>query len=346
MHLSMSMIFSFKDKYSETTRKFTAITTTALAVIVMFYLPIKIYDDFWVDMRLIPLLFLAYFQGWKVAIPTLFITSSWRFFMGGGGMIPGIIFGMVLPTLIGLLFHHRSNIKGNFLEKLGIIIAAWFVCDFPIIFFMPNGLEVFNNIALIRSTTFVITAIVLYTFIMQDRQRRYLQEKFEKLAGEDSLTKLRNKRKFFEVVEEKRKHVKSRQFLAMLDLDHFKNINDTFGHIVGDKILSAIGEILKKYESDNVVIGRYGGEEFIIYIESDDCRMALQLIQNIRNDIRSSLFKIGKGNSVKMTVSIGLAEFDNDITFLEAVNLADKRLYKAKEKGRDCVVCENSKKIC
>lgn len=345
MHLFMSMSYHFRNKYSNLTRDLIAITISSLSVIAIMYLPIRIHEDFWVDMRLIPLVFLAYFQGWKVAIPTLLISSLWRFSMGGGGMVPGILFGMVLPTLFALLFHHRSNLRGNYFEKFGIIIGAWFICDFPIIFFMPEGLEVFSNIALIRLVTFVITAVVLYIFIIQDRRRRLLEEKYEKLAGEDSLTKLRNKRKFFEIVEVKSKNATSRQFLAMLDLDHFKKVNDTFGHIVGDKILSAIGEILKKYESDNVMIARYGGEEFIMYIEHENPSKVIELINNIRKEIRSSLFAIGQGNSIKMTVSVGIAEIENNLTFTEAVQLADKYLYKAKEKGRDCIIFNNCQKI-
>lgn len=345
MHLLMTMDYHFKDKYSKLTKNLIAITITSVSVITMFYLPINIYDDFWVDMRLIPLVFLAYLQGWKVAIPTLAITSIWRFSMGGSSMIPGIIFGMVLPTLFALLFHSRSNIKGKYIEKISMMIITCLISDIPIIFFIPNGLEIFQNIIIIRLVTFIITAIILYTFIMQDRQRRFLQEKLEKLAAEDSLTKLLNKRKFLEVVEKKCKKVKDRQFLAMLDLDHFKNVNDSFGHLVGDKILKAIGEILKKYENENIVIGRYGGEEFIIYIEHDNPSEVIQLIQEIRVEIRNSLFAIGKDNTLKVTVSIGLAEFDENVTFLEAVHLADKFLYRAKQKGRDCVVFDYYRNI-
>lgn len=345
MHLFMSMDFHFKNKYSKLLKDLIAITITSISVIAMFYLPINIYDNFWIDMRLIPLVFLAYLQGWKVAIPTLAITSAWSLFMGTSSILVNVIFGMVLPTLFTLLFHHRSNIKGKYFEKISIMMIAWLISNIPIIFLIPNGLEIFRHISIIQLITYVLTAIVLYTFIMQDRQHRFLQDKLEKLAAEDSLTKLLNKRKFLEVVQNKCKSVKSRQFLAMLDLDHFKNVNDSFGHLVGDKVLKTTGEILKKYEKENIIIGRYGGEEFIIYIEHDNPSEVIQLIQQIRKEIRTSLFAIGRDKTLKLTVSIGLAEFDENVTFSEAIHLADQFLYSAKQNGRDCVVFDYYKKI-
>lgn len=345
MHLLISTVIHFQDKYSKFTREVIIIIITSLSVIAMFYLPIKIYDDFWVDMRLIPLVFLAYFHGWRVAIPSLIIAALWRVGMGGGGMMPGIVFGMVLPTFFALLFHHRINLKGKYLEKVGIIFVAWFMSDFPIIFFMPNGLNVFQQIAIPRCLTIVLTSIILFIFIIHDRERRFLHDKFEKLAGEDFLTKLLNKRKFLEVVEKKCSRVQSNQFLAMFDIDHFKKVNDTFGHIVGDAILIELGEILKNYEQENVVIGRYGGEEFIIYFEKDNYSEVIEIMNSIRNEIQRNLFALDRGEPIRVTISTGLAKLDKNMSLEEGIALADQCLYKAKANGRNCIITDQQEEM-
>ncbi len=335
LHLTMSIVFYFS-KIPPRVRSIIVIILMSLSVISMFYLPIR-FDNYYVDLRLIPLVFVAYFQGWKVAIPTLIIASVWRFFMGGDGMIPGIIFGMVGPTLLALAFHPRSKLNKNYVEKIFIIIGSWLICDIPIIFIIPNGTEFFLDIAFARLSSFIITAAILYTFIMQDRQRRYLYNELVVLAGEDSLTKLMNKRKFFEVVEKLKCEQKSNQFIAMMDIDHFKRVNDTYGHLVGDQVLVDIAKILVEFESDSVKVARYGGEEFILYIGNSTEEQARSILENLSKKIKSYSFLINS-DYIHITVSIGLATIENFDIFY-AISKADENLYTAKNKGRNCIVC-------
>lgn len=339
LHLTMTVIMSFKKKFSPSLINVLVILLISASVISMFYLPIR-FNGYWVDMRFIPLIFVAYIQGWKPTIPSLLMTSLWRFLMGGDGMIPGILFGMVSPTLFSLAFHSRFNLKGRYLEKIGIVIACWLICDLPIIFLIPNGWEFFKDIALVRSTSFVITSIILYIFIAQNRKLHSLYTELEKLAGEDPLTKLFNKRKFFEVVDTKLGELDSKHYIAMLDIDHFKKFNDTYGHLFGDKVLIDIANILKKYENDSVKVGRYGGEEFIIYIGNSSDEKATKIVEKIHQEIQETAFTVEQA-SIHITVSIGLAELelDDPSSLVHAISQADKNLYKAKNNGRNCLVC-------
>lgn len=336
MHLTMTFISDNHKKIPLFFRKVITVSLVSCCTIILFYLPIRLNENFFVDMRFIPLIFLAYFQGW-IAIPALLIASAWRFFMGGAGTVPGIVFGMALPTIIALAFHPRSHLKKHYIEKISIVLLCWIVCDFPIIFIVPNGWEIFKNTALFRVTSFIVTAVILYIFIMQDRQRRFLNSQLEKMADEDPLTKLLNKRKFYEVVEEKRHTLKPKHYIAMLDIDHFKKVNDTYGHLFGDKILVEVANILKKYESDQLVTGRFGGEEFIIYLGETNINSATNLLENIRLDIKHTSFPYKEIESVSITISTGVSEFKDD-NILEAVYSADQNLYKAKRSGRDCLV--------
>ncbi|MEL4026255.1 diguanylate cyclase [Lysinibacillus endophyticus] len=337
MHLIMSMIMQSRKKITTFTFHFLTILLVSVSVISMFYLPIR-FDNYWVDMRFIPLVFYAYFYGWKIAIPSLLIASLWRFFMGGDGMGPGIIFGMIAPTILALAFHFRSKLEKNYFEKLSIIIGSWLICDVPIILLIPNGIEIFKDIAFIRAASFIITSIIWYIFIMQNRQLQILHSKLIKLAGEDPLTQLLNKREFFTVVNHKVKELKPNHYIAMIDIDYFKQINDLYGHLAGDKIITEIASILKKYGNEFVQIGRYGGEEFIIYIGNATNTSATELIHKIHQDIQSHEFVIDDNNRLNITASIGLAILENNSTLLHTVNKADINLYIAKKNGRNRLV--------
>lgn len=339
MHLTMTVVMDFEKSLKPIYIKIITVLLNSGSVIAMFYLPIYLNDNFFVDMRLIPLTFLAFIQGWKVAIPSLLIASTWRFFMGGNGMVPGIIFGMVLPTLIALAFHPRSKLQRHYIEKIFVIFLCWFVCDFPIIFIVPNGLEIFQETAFVRASSIVVTAIILYTYIMQDRQRRVLNRHLEKMADEDPLTKLVNKRKFYELLEEKTSTLKPKHFIAMIDIDHFKKVNDTYGHLFGDKILVEVADILKKYECKNLIVGRFGGEEFIIYIGESNLNTARNILEEMRKDIKNTTFTFKDNVAVNITVSIGLSELEANDNLIQTIYYADQNLYKAKRSGRDCLVC-------
>lgn len=340
MHLVMSMLTNMRREKGSQLASVAIVFVVAASVISMFYLPIS-FNGYALDMRFIPLIFLAYIQGWKLAIPALIISLLWRYFMGGAGAVPGIFYGMVGPTLLALVFHHRSKLHGRYVEKIMLVVACWLISDVPIIFYVPNGLEFFKNIALIRSSTFIGTAVILYTFIILERQRKSLNERLERLAGEDPLTKLLNKRRFYEIVREKRKSLKPQHFIAMMDIDHFKKLNDTYGHIIGDDVLMKVGKLLKTYEHDHLKIARYGGEEFIVYLGHSSFSEAEQILESIRRNIAETCFVYDQGKTICTTISIGIAELKPEASLLTVVNEADQYLYQAKKSGRNRVVTGN-----
>jgi len=121
--------------------------------------------------------------------------------------------------------------------------------------------------------------------------------------------------------------------LLMVDLDHFKNINDTYGHTFGDKILSSASETIKSSLRQNDIFFRYGGEEFIIMIPDASEKQAMEIAERIRSTIESrETYNEEKNISVKMTISIGVAGLNlAALSAQEFINNADKALYVAKE---------------
>ena len=169
-----------------------------------------------------------------------------------------------------------------------------------------------------------------------------LQERNLSLANTDELTNLVNRRYFFEIFEREILHakVKSRPLtLMMLDLDHFKSINDTYGHLVGDTILRQTGKILRENLYPLDVAARYGGEEFIVLMPETPFEKASRAAERLRGIVDRFQWQVFE-NRISITISIGLVtlEPNNIIDCQDIVKKADMALYAAKHKGRNCVV--------
>ena len=131
--------------------------------------------------------------------------------------------------------------------------------------------------------------------------------------------------------------------ICMLDVDHFKNVNDQFGHECGDKVLKGIVDIctrnLRSYDS----IYRYGGEEFLICLPDIKPAEALPLLERLRKAIESESFKHRDGRAVSVTASFGLSHINGDKPLDEVINEADQALILAKSQGRNCIRLWDSK---
>ena len=171
-------------------------------------------------------------------------------------------------------------------------------------------------------------------------ERARLFQEVQSLALTDPLTGLQNRRSLFELgrVEFSRARRMNREFCCMmLDLDHFKQINDNYGHPIGDQVLQEFANRCKRSVRAVDLIGRYGGEELTILMPETDREIALQVAERLRASIEETPIKISNGQ-VNLTVSIGVAAKDEYTTDLETlIARADQAMYIAKHRGRNCV---------
>lgn len=169
------------------------------------------------------------------------------------------------------------------------------------------------------------------------------QADLEELATTDPLTKLENRRSFFDKGQryvEQSKRCKTPLSVLVLDLDHFKKINDTFGHHGGDQVLMSVAEIFRASVRSNDVISRIGGEEFSIILPGENAKRAYLAAQRVMELCRSAEVKLEDARIVRFTLSIGLAQLhENDDTFELVVQRADTALYAAKNAGRNRICC-------
>lgn len=172
-----------------------------------------------------------------------------------------------------------------------------------------------------------------------------LQEKNLSLANYDELTGLINRRHFFELFKREILQAKMKSHmmaLMLLDVDHFKSINDTYGHLTGDVILKQTGKILRENLYPLDVAARYGGEEFTVLMPDTSLHKAKKAAERLRGIIDRWQWE-ASDNPLSVTVSIGLVALDPNhiIDCRDMVGKADDALYAAKHKGRNCVVCWN-----
>ena len=178
--------------------------------------------------------------------------------------------------------------------------------------------------------------------------RKKAEEALREMSIRDSLTGLINRRHLFERLEELiEKHLRKKRNLsvAIIDLDYFKNVNDTIGHLAGDHILKEFAAFLQSRVRKYDLLARYGGEEFLIVFEECKAREAMKMVQRILKDVRSHTFYY-KEIPIQLTFSCGIAELE-DLSYLpysvdNLIDLSDKRMYMAKQRGRNQAVFASS----
>jgi len=176
---------------------------------------------------------------------------------------------------------------------------------------------------------------------LQDELREK-NRRLEELSNTDGLTKLFNRRYFMELFElefERSKRYGSNLSFIMIDIDHFKEFNDTYGHLLGDRILVEVAHILKGNLRINDQIGRYGGEEFALMMPETELKGAMVVAERHRRWIEEFVLR-EEGKELGITISLGVASFPEMKceTLDDLIKLADDALLEAKREGRNRIL--------
>ena len=165
-------------------------------------------------------------------------------------------------------------------------------------------------------------------------------EELARLANYDSLTNIFNRRYFDQLVKfniEQARRYKHKMSFAILDIDYFKRINDTYGHNVGDAILQEFVERIKVNIRDTDIFARFGGEEFVICFTETEKGSAYTVCERIREAIEKDVFEVNS-HKITSTITIGISEFEEDDTLDTLMVRADQALYQGKNLGRNMVI--------
>lgn len=179
-------------------------------------------------------------------------------------------------------------------------------------------------------------------FFLKDERVLELDQLLLTMALNDSLTGLHKREFFFGELQREfdraRRHHRPLS-LALVDIDFFKNVNDTHGHLRGDEALRQIAEVLRNALTEGELVARYGGEEFAVIFPETDGARAYAILDNLRTAVEAHPFTLGKGIQSHLTVSIGLAErSDRHTDKMQLLDEADNALYEAKNGGRNRIM--------
>lgn len=256
---------------------------------------------------------------------------SWFIYMSGGENY-AILWIMVLPPISYFLLGVRYGT---------VICLASYSIFIAIIYYHISltDTEEINLSALFNAIEVMLISLFVLRYYEKSRTEalRLLEiqnQELERLSTTDALTGLNNRKKIDDILSAELSKASQNQPLSIMlcDIDHFKHINDTYGHLYGDKVLINIANLFKGLLC-NYLIGRWGGEEFLVVLPNTTQEKAIELTKGIQKKLNEQ--PIG---SLKVTLSCGISTAFSNVS-LDAILLeADEALYKAKNSGRNCIV--------
>ncbi|NPA60324.1 MAG: GGDEF domain-containing protein, partial [Epsilonproteobacteria bacterium] len=173
-------------------------------------------------------------------------------------------------------------------------------------------------------------------------ESKLLMQKLKETSLKDGMTGLYNRRFLEEFIEKFMSQANRNQdtyHVLMLDVDLFKEVNDTYGHDVGDMVIIEISKLLQKHIRNSDIAIRYGGEEFIVMLQKATDEGAMMVAENLLSKFSTTKFNVGGGKSISKTISIGISKFPTDSDSIwKCIKYADTALYHAKRTGRNKIV--------
>lgn len=277
-----------------------------------------------------------------------FICYALSLYMIGPYTSPFVMLVLIFPVMGFVVFGTRRVVYG--LATFAVLLAASTVAErLDIIPYAPlhlstplvDGRPHTSWILSLGGIPLLGSGLILAVFAYVVRQWRDHVERLRELSNTDYLTNLRNRRSFMESAEIE--FARAQRFgkslaIVMVDVDHFKRVNDGHGHGIGDEILKLVGKILAQEVRRHDVIARYGGEEFCFLLAETNEEQARVMAERCRERIEAAQLMVER-SVVRVTASVGIAAYPHQgITRVEQlIDLADGALYRAKHSGRNRV---------
>lgn len=270
-------------------------------------------------------------------------------FLHGGYSIgilsPATIASFISLVTVGLVLFERKVIYSAFIPALVFLCLTIHFTIAGTLRYSPVFSQQLIDSALFMNTYWIFSMLYLYSpvFLMGIGlyeilliQWRNRERQIDEMSRIDSLTGISNRRSITNNLNEAQLHGQN-YALILLDLDHFKRINDQYGHEAGDEVLQVVAKILKNSLREHDVVGRFGGEEFILILHEHNLRRAVEIAERCRLEIEKHVIELKDGRQFKITASFGVALSSGNLTKEDVIRLADQALYRAKAEGRNQV---------
>jgi diguanylate cyclase (GGDEF)-like protein len=263
----------------------------------------------------------------------------YRLFIGTFGVSLGYFY-VLLIAIAGLWFGIRGGLTA---ATISIVIHLGEIAlykSYPMRDLVIQGL-------FLRFFTFLIGGFTIGYYSQTEKR---LRAQLKQIADYDELTGCTNYRFTMQLLDReliRAKRLKEPLSLAMLDIDHFKSINDTYGHLAGNDVLQAFSKVLRQNLRGIDIAGRYGGDEFILILPDADARQSLMVLDRIRQKLAQTSLQLIEGDSASalaLTFSAGIASYpEHAETVDDLLKAGDEALYQAKREGRNRTFVERRK---
>ncbi|CNH97129.1 MULTISPECIES: GGDEF domain-containing protein [Yersinia] len=284
-------------------------------------------DSFFFSFELIPIILVTFYGGWLSSLTALMINFAFSGWFNIDNLLIMLIF---IPILFSKVWEKKSN---RIFYTTIILIAIY--RTLAAFLFVPH-LLVWTQVVVYQLISVSCLAICYHALNFKERHI-YAYFAMQNRANIDKLTQLNNRA----CVDNRLTTIHNRRQacgLMILDLDHFKSVNDTYGHNVGDILLTEVGKLLMTAVRDEDFVGRYGGEEFIIITHRHEPQAIKAVAERIRQRVEDLVVDLHDGRKVRATISIGASLYLPGMSMLKALKVTDEALYEAKNQGRNQVV--------
>ena len=248
------------------------------------------------------------------------------------------LIGLCVVSFFTSYFSKFRNTRGSILWA-GLSLILYLVLYFVTQFNTPYyAIDQWLNITLFTMHAIGVFAFIVCYLLVFLKYTFSLERKIMNESRTDELTQINNRYGLYDYFEEEKDQ--STSMLALFDIDDFKMINDTYGHVTGDYILKRVAEITTEVLNDSFVC-RYGGEEFVVVLKPNEEHSFFERLEILRTRIAQEEFEF-KGNKIHITITIGGATYSHDLTLEKWVEIADVKMYSGKNSGKNKTVISNT----
>jgi len=273
---------------------------------------------------------------------TTFVMAPMLWYTTGGATGSTMPYILVIGLVVSVMF--KGKLRVFLIIAVPLIFAAAIITEmlYPdIIRPYTSRVAHYIDLSIGLVVSFIATAMLTISVLRRYHAARHeaeeLVEKLKEVSITDSLTGIYNRRLLTSCLDEEMRSCYENNMplsLCIIDVDHFKKVNDVYGHLRGDKVLIEIARILEKHIDDDDILGRYGGEEFLVILKNKTLNEALVTVENFHKAVQEREWE----EVEKITISCGVSEYVKGISYSDFVSAADKLLYKAKQTGRNKIM--------
>lgn len=248
------------------------------------------------------------------------------------------LIGLCVVSFFTSYFSKFRSTRGSILWaglSLTIYLVLYFVTQFNAPYY---AIDQWLDITLFTMHAIGVFAFVVCYLLVFLKYTFSLERKIMNESRTDELTQISNRYGLYDYFEEEKD--KSTSMLALFDIDDFKVINDTYGHVTGDYILKRVAEITTEVLNDSFVC-RYGGEEFVVVLKPNPKQSFFERLESLRTRIEKEEFEF-EGTHIHITITIGGATYSHDLTLEKWVEFADVKMYAGKNSGKNKTVISNT----